>query len=193
VVDISENGDNLNNFNYDCVFVGRLERMKGVLELIEIWRLVVNQMPRARLEIIGNGLLEDEIRSKIILCELLPNIDLLGFLDGEEKEAVLRKSKVFLHPSIYDSGGMAAAEAMGFGLPVVGFELANDYYVRGIVRVPLLNLNEFARAIIKLLTDSTYYSKMSQEAKEYSKEWSWDFRGDLMISAVCKLFQENVM
>ena len=31
--------------------------------------------------------------------------------------------KVVSHPAFYDSGGMASAEAMVFGLPCVGFKL----------------------------------------------------------------------
>ena len=38
---------------------------KGVLELVEIWRLVVNQRPKALLAIIGDGQLEHELKEKI--------------------------------------------------------------------------------------------------------------------------------
>jgi glycosyltransferase involved in cell wall biosynthesis len=46
-------------------------------------------------------------------------VSFAGWVDGPEKEDLLRSSDVFLLPSRYDSFGMAFLEAMAFGLPVV--------------------------------------------------------------------------
>jgi glycosyltransferase involved in cell wall biosynthesis len=92
---------------YDAVYIGRLHPQKGLLELIDVWRIFVYRHPEARLAIIGNGPLEQSLREKIGRLELQGNIDMLGFLDGEEKISVFRASRLVVHPSLYDSGGMA--------------------------------------------------------------------------------------
>ena len=45
-----------------------------------------------------------------------------------------------VHPAIFDSGGMAAAEAMAWGLPGVSFDLPalKTYYPQGMIKNPLL-------------------------------------------------------
>src|SRR3990172_4497753 len=47
------------------VFIGRLHLQKGVEELVNVWKLVVNQRPDLKLAIIGDGPLENKIQSMI--------------------------------------------------------------------------------------------------------------------------------
>ncbi len=65
-----------------------------------------------------------EVKFKINELRLQNNIKLFGFVfDGPEKYRVFSQSKIVVHPSYFDSGGMAAAESMLFGMPCVGFDL----------------------------------------------------------------------
>ncbi len=171
---------------YDGVFVGRLHPQKGILELAEIWRFVCRRFPGAKLAIIGNGELEDELRMRIARTGLTQNIDMLGFMDGREKIRILKRSKIVLHPVIYDSGGMAPAEAMACGLPGICFDLPalRTYYPRGMLRVPRYDLEKFAEAILCLLENRELYSRFSSEALEEAKSWDWDRRARDMLEAI---------
>jgi len=66
--------------HYDAVFMGRLHSQKGVLELVDIWKLVTKKIPNAKLAIIGDGQLYQKIKSKIKKLNLNKNIDMLGFM-----------------------------------------------------------------------------------------------------------------
>lgn len=46
-------------------------------------------------------------------------VDFLGWVGGDDKKALLRRSDVFCLPSTFDSFGMGYIEAMAFGVPVV--------------------------------------------------------------------------
>src|SRR3989339_2056906 len=105
----------LNRRKYDAVFVGRFHYQKGVLELLDIWKRVCEGMPSVRLAMIGSGPLGGEVRQKIDKLKLQKNVDLLGYLSGNDKFEIFKQSKVVVHPATYDSGGMAAAEALGLG------------------------------------------------------------------------------
>lgn len=188
-VNIASSTEYLNGYNqisfeqkkYDACFVGRLHQQKGVLCLIDIWNLVVKSKPNAKLAIIGNGPLETLIITKIQDLNLTSNIELLGFLDGEKKFEFFKQSKIILHPATYDSGGMAAAEAMAWGLPGVSFDLEalKTYYPRGMVKISPGNYVKFAQAIIKLLSDKKYYLETSGEARKLIVEcWDWDKRSE---------------
>ncbi len=166
---------------YDACYLGRFHYQKGVLELIDIWQKVCQKKPGAQLAMIGIGPLEGEVKAKIKKHRLSKNIALLGFRDGQEKYKIFKQSKIMVHPATYDSGGMASAEGMAWGLPVVGFDLEchQTYYPRGMIKAPLNNFDQFAQKIISLLEDKELYRRYSKEAIDLAQTvWDWDIRVD---------------
>lgn len=171
---------------YDACFVGRFHPQKGVLELIDIWKLVCERRSGAKLAIIGIGPLEADVKEKIKRLDLGNCIDLLGFRDGEEKYEIFKQSKIVVHSATYDSGGMAACEAMAWGLPGVSFDLEalKTYYPKGMIKTPCYDLKAFAENILSLLEDHELYRKMSQEAIEWAREWDWDKRAEEILKQI---------
>jgi glycosyltransferase involved in cell wall biosynthesis len=179
--------DPIERKKYLACFVGRLHYQKGVLELIDIWKNVVKIKPQAKLAIIGNGPLEKEMKDKIAQLKLEKNIDLLGFKDGKEKYEIFKNSKTVVHPAIYDSGGMAAAEAMAWGLPGISFDLEalKTYYPKGMIKTPCFDLNQFAQNIINLDEDKILYKKISLQAIDLiNSQWDWNKRAQDIFEKV---------
>lgn len=176
------------NKKYDAVFIGRFHPQKGVLELINIWSQVCKIKKDAKLAMVGNGLLEKDVKEKIKKYGLQKNADLLGFKDGSEKIKIFKSSKIVVHPAIYDSGGMAACEAMICGLPGISFDLPalRTYYPKGMIKVPLGNLELFAKNIIRLLSDSQLFKKTQEDAVSWAKEWDWDRKANDILDWVRK-------
>jgi len=165
--------------SFDAVFQGRLHSQKGVLELVDIWKYVVAKRPTAKLAIIGDGQLEQSLKNKIKKQKLTKNIVLFGFQTGQKKYEIFKESKIVVHPAIYDSGGMAAAEAMAWGLPGVSFNLEalKTYYPSGMIKTPSGNFPLFAKNILDLLTDEKLYKKTSIAALKLVREvWNLDIR-----------------
>lgn len=171
---------------YLAVFQGRFHPQKGVVELIDIWKLITQKIPSAKLAMIGDGPLMVNVKNRIRELDLERNIDLFGYLhNGTKKYSVLSDSMIAVHPAFYDSGGMAPAEAMAFGMPCVGFNLKahSYYYLRGMLKVPIGNYNAFSEAILMLANNEEKYQKISKAAKEMiEKEWSWDDRAEKILS-----------
>lgn len=175
---------------YDAVFQGRFHPQKGVEELIDIWKLVTDNKPSAKLALIGDGPLMAKVKDKIEKLNLEQNIHLFGYVfDGPEKYRIFSQSKLVVHPAFYDSGGMASAEAMAFGLPCVGFELDSykSYYPKGMIKVEIGNLKEFSKTILELLSSESKRNKIGKEAQEMiNKSWSWDQRVDQLLNAIIR-------
>lgn len=164
---------------YDACFIGRLHYQKGVMLLPEIWKAVVRKLPGAKLAVIGDGHLEQELKEKIAAFGLDGHVKLMGFMDGEEKFEVLKQSKIMLHPATYDSGGMAAAEGMAWGLPAVSFDLEalETYYPKGVLKVPAGDTERFAGAILSLLENGPLYRETRDDALALIREtWDWSKR-----------------
>lgn len=102
-----------------ALFVGRLYPVKGLPMLIEAWARV--RPTGWLLEIAGpdeaghRQLLERAIASH----GLEHQIELTGAVAGEAKELAFRRAELFVLPSYSESFGMAVAEALGYGLPVL--------------------------------------------------------------------------
>jgi glycosyltransferase involved in cell wall biosynthesis len=165
---------------YDAVFQGRFHPQKGVVELIDVWKLVTKEIPDAKLAMVGDGPLMQAVKDRIDLYKLENNITLFGYVfDGPEKYKIFSQSKIVVHPAFYDSGGMAAAEAMAFGLPCVGFNLESykSYYPKGMIKAEIGDLTEFSNIIIELLNDKSYREKKGNEAKKMIfQDWNWENR-----------------
>jgi glycosyltransferase involved in cell wall biosynthesis len=129
---------------------------------------------------IGDGPLFKNVESRIKNLGLQKNVKLFGYLfDGPKKYSIFARSKIVVHPAFYDSGGMASAEAMAFGLPCVGFNLEayKSYYPKGMVKAKLGDLDGFAREILKFLRNEKYRLRVGKEAKEMIEEnWDWRIR-----------------
>jgi glycosyltransferase involved in cell wall biosynthesis len=150
--------------------------------------------PEAKLAMIGNGPLEAEAREKIKALGLERNIELLGFMDGEQKFEIFKQSKVMVHPATYDSGGMAAAEGMAWRLPGVSFDLEalKTYYPQGMVKIPCYDEHCFADTILRLLSDKDFYEEQAQLAHELILNvWDWKRRAEFVWQAM-RLEAKNV-
>jgi glycosyltransferase involved in cell wall biosynthesis len=99
------------------VFLGRLTEAKGVVTLLEAWRLAANRVPDARLCIGGLGPMEDFVRRE---AAALPRCDYLGFVGGRDKDELLARCTAMVVPSVWwEALGLVAYEAYDFGKPVL--------------------------------------------------------------------------
>ncbi|HCB22829.1 hypothetical protein A3H81_01585 [Candidatus Daviesbacteria bacterium RIFCSPLOWO2_02_FULL_38_18] len=174
---------------YDAVFQGRFHPQKGVLELIDIWKLVIAKKPDAKLVMIGDGPLMESVKLEVKKEKLENNIKLTGYLfDGKEKYRIFSQSKVVVHPAFYDSGGMASYEAMAFDLPCVGFNLSSysSYYPKGMEKAPEGDLKLFADKILQLLVDKKLYGKVAGNAYQLVANMTWDKRARQILDQVLK-------
>ena len=111
------------------VFVGRFDRHKGGDTMIDAFAQVVRSYPDARLDFIGpdRGCIDDAGREWSIeqyLREKLSEADrhkvtVHGFLPGQKAAELRKRALVTVAPSRYETFGIATAEAMMAGCPLV--------------------------------------------------------------------------
>ncbi len=105
---------------YDLVFAARLEKNKGILNLIEAIGIVKKQKPGIKLLIIGSGPELSRIKLLATHYKLQTNIIFSGWLETLEDVArAYNSAKIFVNPSLNEGGPRVALEAMACGLPVI--------------------------------------------------------------------------
>lgn len=170
---------------YDAVFCSRLHPQKGISQLLDIWKIVVKSSPGAVLGIIGNGdsVFENYLKDKAQKLSIGKNIDWLGYVNNTEKYKIYLKSKMLVHTTIYDNNGMVAAEALCTGLPVIMYDLPSlGFYEKGCVKISQRNYKAYAEAVVKILTDVSYYNQVVPPKKSIADMrdfWNWKFRSTL--------------
>ncbi len=108
----------------DCkrlVFLSRLDGKKGLDVLLPAFQTIRRAHPDTVLIVAGGGApeFESQLRRDIESLGLTGRVILPGFLSGAEKWSLLAAADLFLLPSHSESFGIAAAEAMAAGAPVL--------------------------------------------------------------------------
>lgn len=106
------------------VYVGRLGPEKGLLALLEAWRLWGDRAPL--LEMIGDGPDRAALESSIAKAGLGDKIVLAGQLAFAQTQAQLATARLLVLPSLcYEGFPMAIREAFALGVPVAGSRLGS--------------------------------------------------------------------
>ncbi|NHN39580.1 glycosyltransferase [Pseudomaricurvus alcaniphilus] len=110
---------NFESIEKKMIFIGRIDRKKGVLELIYAWSKI-SQYNNWSLDIYGWGSSNyiEEVKAAISSLKV-NNVRLYGSLYGDEKVNVLNNSDAFILPSFSEGLPMAVLEAWAYGLPVL--------------------------------------------------------------------------
>jgi len=163
---------------YDGIYIGRISPVKGSLDLLEIWRLVVDEMPMARLVIVGGTkpYIEAEVRERLRKLGLEERVEIAGLVSEEVKFRLLKRSRVFVFPSLAEGWGLAPLEAMSCRLPVVCYDLPvlREVLGRAAVFAPLGNHRTFADVICSVLEDEGRRRQLGLQSRSIAEGYSWD-------------------
>src|SRR5205809_3173925 len=162
------------------VAVGRLIAKKGFANLIRACGLLVQSGKAFQCEIIGEGLLENELRTQIEQLNLQDRVTLSGAKPQQKLRQRLATANVFVLPSVVDAqGGMdnlptVIMEAMAAGLPVISTD------VGGISEMVVQNETgflvrpgdaaELTGAIEKVIDDRQLAQRLGQAGYERARE-----------------------
>jgi glycosyltransferase involved in cell wall biosynthesis len=159
--------------------VGRLTAQKCQEDLVNAFAMLAEDFPEWDLRIVGKGELRARLEAQIASLKLEKRIELAGTTPLISEE--YRRAQLFVLPSLYESFGLAAAEAMSHGLPVVAFadcpginELVIDGENGILVNGGVRRADELARALRPLLNSSDLRERLGRSGPlsmaSFSKE-----------------------
>lgn len=99
------------------ITLGRLTPIKGQIHLIRAFSKIKKTYPQVKLVFIGEGDIESEL--KRVVKELILENDVLFFGYVSNPFKYIKKSKLFVFPSLSEGFPMALVEAMTCGIPVI--------------------------------------------------------------------------
>jgi glycosyltransferase involved in cell wall biosynthesis len=157
------------------VCVANFRRKKRHDLLLEAFARVRARIPDARLVLLGDGPLLDQVRERARRLDLKDSIEFAGSVDIWPR---LAGSHAFALPSDYEGLPLAVLEAMAAGLPVVASSVeGNVEAVRDGVTgflIPPGDVGALADRLIRLLSDDRLRDRMGRAGREAAKEATMD-------------------
>jgi len=119
-----------NGFNRTITFLGRLNEIKGLRTLTNVFLNHYHLWPGWKLVLIGNGPMKDELIATSIKY---PDImEVKDFVTPDKLILELRKTGIFCLPSIYEPWGVVIHEMAAAGIPMICSDIcgAADEFVK---------------------------------------------------------------
>jgi glycosyltransferase involved in cell wall biosynthesis len=103
------------------LYLARLEREKGVLELLDAVHMLIHRGVPVSLTIAGDGPIMNEVRQHVAkFGSHQDKVKIIGYVRGQDKKDALRTHQVYCFPTQYGEGmPNSVLEAMAFGMAVV--------------------------------------------------------------------------
>jgi glycosyltransferase involved in cell wall biosynthesis len=165
----AERGENL------VLFVGAIQRRKNVARLVKAferlpagWRLVLAGAPD------GYGAAE-ELRA-VEQSRRQADISVLGYIPAAQLEALYRRARILVFPSLDEGFGIPVLEAMAHGVAVVTSNRSALPEVAGDAAL-LVNpedIDDITAALTRLATDEVLREDLASRGLARAREFTWE-------------------
>jgi glycosyltransferase involved in cell wall biosynthesis len=137
---------------------------------------VRKKFPDARLDLVGGGALEGEIRNLVRTMDL-SGVNFAGVAARSQIERFYDDADIFISASRLDNMPVSILEAFAAGLPVVSTEPEGMRYVVEHGRTGLLSppgdAAALARNVIRVLEDTELAEQLVANAQQELRRYSW--------------------
>ncbi|HAP93635.1 MAG TPA: glycosyltransferase family 4 protein [Desulfotomaculum sp.] len=157
------------------LFVGRLGQEKNITFLVESFRRIAVEFPRARLVLVGGGPEEEPLKRRVRKQDLWGRVFFAGKRPKDEVAKYYAGADLFVFASVTETQGLVIAEAKAAGLPVVAVKA---YGVSEMVAdgedgfLTELSHDSFIKKILLLLSDDELRKSFSEKARKNAEKIS---------------------
>jgi len=163
----------------NVLFLGRLEKRKGLPYLLQAYAQAKKRLPESRLIIVGPDGGMRAGAEAFVRREHLTDVVFTGYVPEADKLRYYRTADVFCAPNTgNESFGVILLEAMAAGTPVIASSIEGFAYVvaheqEGLL-VPPRDATALADALVELLADADRRREMGRRGQEKARQFSWD-------------------
>lgn len=160
------------------LFVGRLEKRKGLKYLLRAWGYVRRQFKDARLIVVGEGRPRKSYE-RYVARQGWEEVVFTGYVSDSELPRYFQACDIFCAPSTgQESFGMVLLEAMAAGRAVVasripGYDEVVTHDVDGLLVEPKSEA-ELATALVRLLADPAKREELGRRGQQKAFEYRWE-------------------
>ena len=162
------------------LFLSRVHVKKGIEILFDAWKRIHSEFAEWQLLVVGNGEAEyiQSLENRVACLGLKDSIKILPPVFGNDKIQLYQESALFCLPSYSENFGMAIAEAMSCGTPVISttncpWEILNETKTGWCIDLSVDNLEYALREALTMNPTELY--DMGQKASKLIYD-NFDYR-----------------
>ena len=160
-----------NKKSIKILFLARIEREKGIFEMLEAFQELSKSIKNIELTIAGDG---QDFQTIKELVKKENNIKVVGEVEGEEKIKLFQESDIYCLPSYSEGLPISVLEALCFGLPVVTTKVGGlkYFFQEGKMgkMVQPKESHELKEALYSLLNNRNLMNKIAKFNFEYGQK-----------------------
>ena len=162
----------------NILFVGRMEKRKGLVYLLQAYKQIKREIPDSRLIIVGPGTRLRKKYEKQVRRDGLKDVVFIGYATYRDLPRYYQTADIVCCPATgWESFGIVLLEAMAVGKPIVasniqGYNSVLTHQDEGLL-VPPQNPEKLAQAIISLMTDEPLRQQMAERGRAKAVEYDW--------------------
>ncbi|MFC2007104.1 glycosyltransferase family 4 protein [Chloroflexota bacterium] len=171
--------EGFNDGKKNILFVGRMEKRKGLNYLLEAFKLVKREIPDSRLIAVGPGKRLRHKYEKQVKHSGLKDVTFIGYSSYSDLPRYYKAADVVCAPATgWESFGIVLLEAMAVGKPLVasnieGYSSVATDGMEGLL-VPPRNPQEIAGALLSVMKDSSMQQQMGSRGRLKALEYDWE-------------------
>lgn len=175
-----------NKTHKTILYIGRLEKRKGVKYLLLAFMALQQTHPSARLVLAGDGV--DREKLELLVDSLgINGVEFLGYVDDHKKIELLHTTDIFCSPALYgESFGVVLLEAMASGLvTVAGNNPGYESVMTGLGQLSLVDprdTKEFTHRLDLLLDDEGIRELWKKWAKKTVRQYEYHKVAEMYLS-----------
>lgn len=181
------------------LFLSRLHYKKRPDLLVRSLKQLAAQNDNFHLILAGAGEPDyiDSLKKLIANCGLTSQTSFAGFVTGEDKQLLLQGSDIFVLPSFSENFGIAVAEAMAVGLPVIvtpGVQIAPEIAQAKAGLVVEGEEDALANAIAQLLASAVLRQQLGENGQHLvNNRYSWSAIAQNLSTAYQSVLEQNLI
>ncbi|MFC2013376.1 glycosyltransferase family 4 protein [Chloroflexota bacterium] len=163
----------------NILFVGRLEKRKGLNYLLKAYKRVKQEIPESRLIVVGPGKKLRRKCEKEVVKSGLKDVVFVGYTSYDDLPRYYKTADIFCAPATgWESFGIVLLEAMAVGKPVVASSI--DGYANVVTHgdegllVPPRDEEKLAQTLISLMGDQSLRQQMGAKGIIKAQEYGWE-------------------
>lgn len=155
--------------------IGRMTIQKGLPNLLQAFRLVVEKRPKTMLLLAGAGEQYFELVNMSADLGIARNVVFTGFQRGQQYRDVFTAADLFVVPSVSEPFGLTPLEAVGYGTPLLlSRQSGASEVIRNCLKVDFWDIDSMANMIIGALDHEELRHEISTGATKEYLRLSWD-------------------
>jgi glycogen(starch) synthase len=163
--------------------VGRLTIQKGLPNLLQAAKHVIDKNPKTLFLIVGSGEQYYELVEMAAGLGIGANVLFTDFQRGKRWRDAFAIADLFVMPSVSEPFGLTPLEAISYGSPVlVSKQSGVGEVLRNCLKVDFWDVNELANQITAVVQNDVLAAELIKNARQEYEKLSWQKASDTMVS-----------